>query len=137
MGLLALAVWKMLTTIHDRLEYAKFLRERALARWDRVILTKINSYSCVLNIIDSIAINYFLIRFFKTRETTPCTEGQQLSFSTLHTTKKIKNNFFQSYLNSKLMKFLRTEICVFTKWKIKDILPIEVVSKLYFQMPGK
>lgn len=35
-GLLLLLLWKILTTIHDRLEYAKFLRDRDLAKWPRV-----------------------------------------------------------------------------------------------------
>ncbi|XP_032787679.2 integrin beta-PS isoform X1 [Daphnia magna] len=34
-GLLLLLLWKILTTIHDRLEYAKFLRDRELAKWPR------------------------------------------------------------------------------------------------------
>ncbi|KAK2576870.1 hypothetical protein KPH14_005497 [Odynerus spinipes] len=35
LGLLVLLTWKVLTTIHDKKEYEKFERERALARWDR------------------------------------------------------------------------------------------------------
>ncbi|XP_012274157.1 integrin beta-PS isoform X2 [Orussus abietinus] len=35
LGFLILLVWKILTTIHDRREYAKFERQRALAKWDR------------------------------------------------------------------------------------------------------
>lgn len=35
-GLFLLLIWKIATTIHDRLEYAKFLRDRDLAKWDRV-----------------------------------------------------------------------------------------------------
>ncbi|KOC68093.1 Integrin beta-PS [Habropoda laboriosa] len=34
-GLLILLIWKILTSIHDKREYAKFERERVLAKWDR------------------------------------------------------------------------------------------------------
>ncbi|XP_020286322.1 integrin beta-PS-like [Pseudomyrmex gracilis] len=34
-GFLILFIWKILTTIHDKREYAKFEKERALAKWDR------------------------------------------------------------------------------------------------------
>lgn len=33
-GFLILIAWKVLTTIHDAREYAKFERERVLAKWD-------------------------------------------------------------------------------------------------------
>lgn len=33
-GLALLLIWKLLTTIHDRREFAKFEKERALAKWD-------------------------------------------------------------------------------------------------------
>ena len=32
-GLAALIIWKILTTIHDRLEYKQFEKERAAAKW--------------------------------------------------------------------------------------------------------
>ena len=35
-GLLLLGIWKVLTVVHDRMEYSRFQRERALARWNRV-----------------------------------------------------------------------------------------------------
>ncbi|XP_015432904.1 PREDICTED: integrin beta-PS-like [Dufourea novaeangliae] len=35
LGFLILLIWKVLTVIYDRREYAKFERERALAKWDR------------------------------------------------------------------------------------------------------
>ena len=35
-GLALLLIWKLLTTIHDRREYAKFEKERQMARWDTV-----------------------------------------------------------------------------------------------------
>nr|CAD7574295.1 unnamed protein product [Timema californicum] len=34
-GLLFIIVWKVLTTIHDQREYAKFEKERAQSKWDR------------------------------------------------------------------------------------------------------
>ncbi|XP_018335576.1 integrin beta-PS isoform X1 [Agrilus planipennis] len=34
MGLAILLLWKLLTTIHDRREFAKFEKERMMARWD-------------------------------------------------------------------------------------------------------
>jgi protocadherin alpha len=35
-GLLLLLIWKIVTSIHDRREYAKFEKERAMSKWDRV-----------------------------------------------------------------------------------------------------
>ena len=35
-GLLLLLIWKIVTSIHDRREYAKFERERAMSDWNRV-----------------------------------------------------------------------------------------------------
>lgn len=35
-GLALLLIWKLLTTIHDRRELAKFEKERQMARWDTV-----------------------------------------------------------------------------------------------------
>lgn len=35
-GLLLLLIWKIVTSIHDRNEYAKFEKERALSDWNRV-----------------------------------------------------------------------------------------------------
>lgn len=35
-GLVLLLLWKLLTIIHDRREYAKFEKERLMARWDTV-----------------------------------------------------------------------------------------------------
>lgn len=35
-GLLLLLIWKIITSIHDRREYAKFERERAMSDWNRV-----------------------------------------------------------------------------------------------------
>ena len=36
MGMVFIMLWKVLTTIHDRREYAKFEEERMKARWDTV-----------------------------------------------------------------------------------------------------
>lgn len=36
LGLAALLIWKLLVTIHDRREFAKFEEERAKAKWDTV-----------------------------------------------------------------------------------------------------
>lgn len=35
-GLAFLFLWKLLTTIHDRREFAKFEKERMMAKWDTV-----------------------------------------------------------------------------------------------------
>ena len=36
-GLAVLLLWKLLTTVHDRREFAKFEKERMMAKWDTVI----------------------------------------------------------------------------------------------------
>lgn len=36
LGLVGLLIWKLLITIHDRKEYAKFEEERSKAKWDTV-----------------------------------------------------------------------------------------------------
>ena len=38
-GLALLLIWKLLTTIHDRREFAKFEKERMMAKWDTVCLS--------------------------------------------------------------------------------------------------
>jgi protocadherin alpha len=40
-GLALLLLWKLLTTIHDRREFAKFEKERMMAKWDTVSLIHI------------------------------------------------------------------------------------------------
>ena len=40
-GLALLLLWKLLTTIHVRREFAKFEKERMMAKWDTVSLTYI------------------------------------------------------------------------------------------------
>lgn len=46
LGFLILLIWKILLMAHDRREYAKFERDRAMAKWDRVSvpITLINVY---------------------------------------------------------------------------------------------
>ncbi|KAK6041647.1 integrin beta tail domain protein, partial [Cooperia oncophora] len=34
LGIILLLVWKLLTVLHDRAEYAKFNNERLMAKWD-------------------------------------------------------------------------------------------------------
>lgn len=36
LGLACLLIWKLLVTIHDRREFARFEEERAKAKWDTV-----------------------------------------------------------------------------------------------------
>ncbi|KIH45517.1 integrin beta cytoplasmic domain protein [Ancylostoma duodenale] len=52
LGLILLLVWKLLTVLHDRAEYAKFNNERLMAKWDTVcaqisfcLLFPINSHA--------------------------------------------------------------------------------------------
>lgn len=35
-GMAMLLLWKLLTTIHDRREFARFEKERMMAKWDTV-----------------------------------------------------------------------------------------------------
>lgn len=41
-GLLFILLWKLLTHIHDRAEYARFEKERMSAKWDAVSLRRLN-----------------------------------------------------------------------------------------------
>lgn len=52
LGLAALLIWKLLITIHDRREFAKFEEERARAKWDTVSGTS-GCYKCcpILSVI--------------------------------------------------------------------------------------
>lgn len=47
LGLAALLIWKLLVTIHDRREFAKFEEERARAKWDTVSDFSIKRQACV------------------------------------------------------------------------------------------
>lgn len=35
-GLITLLLWKLITTVYDRREYARFENERSMAKWDAV-----------------------------------------------------------------------------------------------------
>jgi protocadherin alpha len=39
-GMALLLLWKLLTTINDRREFAKFEKERMIAKWDTVSIVK-------------------------------------------------------------------------------------------------
>lgn len=45
MGLAILLLWKLLTTIHDRREFAKFEKERMMAKWDTVSVVVVLRWS--------------------------------------------------------------------------------------------
>lgn len=47
LGLAALLIWKLLVTIHDRREFAKFEEERARAKWDTVSEFSTRRHVCV------------------------------------------------------------------------------------------
>lgn len=42
-GMALLLLWKLLTTIHDRREFARFEKERMMAKWDTVSLSLYSS----------------------------------------------------------------------------------------------
>lgn len=42
-GLALLLLWKLLTTIHDRREFARFEKERMMAKWETVCIFIIDS----------------------------------------------------------------------------------------------
>lgn len=46
LGLAALLVWKLLITIHDRREFAKFEEERAKAKWEAVRWNDKQTHTC-------------------------------------------------------------------------------------------
>lgn len=64
MGLALLLLWKLLTTIHDRREFAKFEKERMMAKWDTVSIKKafiiLSKTSNRYEIIFTIFFNIFL-----------------------------------------------------------------------------
>jgi integrin beta 1 len=50
-GLALLLVWKLLTTIHDRREFARFEKERMMAKWDAVSFISFSLsvyYKCII-----------------------------------------------------------------------------------------
>ena len=44
-GLALILMWKVFTTIHDRREFARFEKERMLAKWDTVSILVLRSKS--------------------------------------------------------------------------------------------
>lgn len=46
-GLALLLLWKLLTTIHDRREFAKFEKERMMAKWDTVKILNYFLFICI------------------------------------------------------------------------------------------
>jgi len=47
-GLLLLLIWKIVTSIHDRREYAKFEKERAMSDWNKVSIIYVYKLQCAL-----------------------------------------------------------------------------------------
>ena len=47
-GLALILMWKVFTTIHDRREFARFEKERMLAKWDTVSFLKIRPLKWLL-----------------------------------------------------------------------------------------
>lgn len=47
-GLALLMLWKMVTTIHDRREFARFEKERMMAKWDTVM--ELSSLNCCIRL---------------------------------------------------------------------------------------
>lgn len=48
-GMAILLLWKLLTTIHDRREFARFEKEKMMAKWDTVsTLSHFLKYACVI-----------------------------------------------------------------------------------------
>jgi len=50
-GLLLLLIWKIVTSIHDRREYARFEKERALSDWNRVSIIYVCKLQYALTLI--------------------------------------------------------------------------------------
>ena len=44
-GLALILMWKIFTTIHDKREFARFEKERMLAKWDTVSFKKFKMFS--------------------------------------------------------------------------------------------
>lgn len=59
LGLAALLIWKLLITIHDRREFAKFEEERARAKWDTVS----GASCCLLYVIPFLCVIFFFTLF--------------------------------------------------------------------------
>lgn len=63
-GLALLMLWKMVTTIHDRREFARFEKERMMAKWDTVSIHIPNTYSIYLIHITPFSSNKCVIVLF-------------------------------------------------------------------------
>ena len=76
-GLALLLLWKLLTTIHDRREFARFEKERMMAKWDTVRISNIINHNQIellrIKLLKSIFIknrnleyqNKFVVIFFE------------------------------------------------------------------------
>jgi len=47
-GLALILMWKVFTTIHDRREFARFEKERMMAKWDTVSTKESHGWGCWL-----------------------------------------------------------------------------------------
>ena len=50
-GMAMLLLWKLLTTIHDRREFARFEKERMMAKWDTVSSAGVKYFQWLILII--------------------------------------------------------------------------------------
>lgn len=73
-GLATLLIWKLLITIHDRKEFAKFEEERARAKWDTV------SGCAVLRVLPSLCLKNPRLRWEVLSGQSASTVFLQLSF---------------------------------------------------------
>lgn len=62
-GLALLLIWKLLTTIHDRREFARFEKERMLAKWDTVSCSLAFSSFFRSLIFFFLSLSHFLLSF--------------------------------------------------------------------------
>lgn len=60
-GLALLMLWKMVTTIHDRREFARFEKERMMAKWDTV---RVSIIIIMLMFLGYKLSNFSTIKFF-------------------------------------------------------------------------
>lgn len=92
-GLAMLLLWKLLTTIHDRREFARFEKERMMAKWDTVRFS--------WNLIEN-----FLIEFFSNRAKIQFTNKQHQR-SKIQPTQENKAAL-KHFLMTKKYNFLKT-----------------------------
>ncbi|VDK23225.1 unnamed protein product [Anisakis simplex] len=63
LGLILLLVWKLLTVLHDRAEFAKFDNERLMAKWDTVRSFYLTFLSIFFdNWLSDVDLNWIVIR---------------------------------------------------------------------------